>query len=85
MSEEAKQATPGIHATKSINNSSGTHDKLFFLGNDGTEGHEGKLAPNQPSFSLNLKGMKEIEYNANRGDNNLAQKAVHTVCQAVSA
>ena len=75
LSEEAKQATPGIHATKSINNNSGTHDKLFFLGNDGTEGHEGKLAPNQPSFSLNLKGMKEIEYNANRGDNNLAQKS----------
>lgn len=75
LSEEAKQATPGIHATKSINNSSGTHDKLFFLGNDRTEGHEGKLAPNQPSFSLNLKGMKEIEYNANRGDNNLAQKS----------
>lgn len=72
LSEEAKQATPGIHTTKSINNSSGTHDKLFFLGNDGTEGHEGKLAPNQPSFSLNLKGMKEIEYNANRGDNDLA-------------
>lgn len=75
LSEEAKQATPGIHATKSINNSSGTHDKLFFLGNDGAEGHEGKLAPNQHSFSLNLKGMKEIEYNANRGDNNLAQKS----------
>lgn len=75
LSEEAKQATPGIHATKSINNSSGTHDKLFFLGNDRTEGHEGKLAPNQPSFSLNLKGMKEIEYNANRGDNDLAQKS----------
>lgn len=72
LSEEAKQATPGIHATKSINNSSGTHDKLFFLGNDGAGGHEGKLAPNQHSFSLNLKGMKEIEYNANRGDNDLA-------------
>jgi hypothetical protein len=75
LSEEAKQATPGIHATKSINNSSGTHDKLFFLGNDGTEGHKGKLAPNWPSFTLNLKGMKEIEYNANRGDNDLAQKS----------
>lgn len=75
LSEEAKQATPGIHATKSINNSSGTHDKSFFLGNDGAEGHEGKLAPNQRSFSLNLKGMKEIEYNANRGDNDLAQKS----------
>ena len=75
LSEEAKKATPGIHATKSINNSSSTHDKLFFLGNDGAEGHEGKLAPNQHSFSLNLKGMKEIEYNANRGDNNLASKS----------
>lgn len=75
LSEEAKQATPGIHATKSINNSSGTHDKLFFLGHERAEGHEGKLAPNQPSFSLNLKGMKEIEYNANRGDNDLAQKS----------
>lgn len=75
LSEEAKQATPGIHATKSINNNSGTHDKLFFLGNDGAEGHEGKLAPNWPSFTLNLKGMKEIEYNANRGDNDLAQKS----------
>lgn len=75
LSEEAKQATPGLHATKSIHNNSGTHDKLFFLGNDGTEGHEGKLAPNWPSFTLNLKGMKEIEYNANRGDNDLAQKS----------
>ena len=75
LSEEAKQATPGLHATKSIHNNSGTHDKLFFLGNDGAKGHEGKLAPNWPSFTLNLKGMKEIEYNANRGDNNLAQKS----------
>lgn len=74
LSEEAKQATPGIHATKSINNNSGTHDKLFFLGNDGTEAHKGKLAPNWPSFSLNLEGLKEIEYNANRGDNDLASK-----------
>ena len=71
-SEEAKKATPGIHATKSINNNSGTHDKLFFMGNDGAEAHKGKLAPNQPSFTLDLKGMKEIEYNANRGDNDLA-------------
>lgn len=75
LSEEAKQATPGLHATKSIHNNSGTHDKLFFLGNDGAEGHEGKLVPNWPSFTLNLKGMKEIEYNANRGDNDLAKKS----------
>lgn len=74
-SEEAKKATPGIHATKSINNNSGTHNKLFFMGNDGTAAHKGKLAPNQPSFTLDLKGMKEIEYNANRGDNDLASKS----------
>lgn len=74
-SEEAKKATPDIHATKSINNNSGTHDKLFFLGNDGTEAHKGKLAPNQPSFTLDLEGMKEIEYNANRGDNDLANQS----------
>lgn len=45
------------------------------MGNDGTEAHKGKLAPNQPSFTLDLKGMKEIEYNANRGDNDLANKS----------
>lgn len=73
LSEEAKQATPGLHATKSIHNNSGTHDKLFFLGNDGT--YKDKLAPNLPSFTLNLEGLKEIEYNANRGDNDLAQKS----------
>ena len=55
LSEEAKKATPGMHATKSTNNNSGTHDKLFFLGNDGTKAHEGKLAPNWPSFSLTLR------------------------------
>lgn len=69
---QAVKATPGIHVTKTINDSSGTHDKLFFLGNDGTEAHKGKLAPNQPSFTLDLKGMKEVEYNPNRGDNDLA-------------
>lgn len=69
---QAVKATPGIHVTKTINDSSGTHDKLFFLGNDGTDMYKDKLMPNQPSFTLNLKGMKEIEYNPNRGDNDLA-------------
>lgn len=69
---QAVKATPDIHVTKSVNDNSGTHDKLFFLGNDGTEAHKGKLAPNQRSFTLDLKGMKEVEYNPNRGDNDLA-------------
>lgn len=69
---QAVKATPGIHVTKSVNDNSGTHDKLFFLGNDGTKAHKGKLAPNQHSFTLDLKGMKEVEYNPNRGDNDLA-------------
>ena len=69
---QAVKATPGIHVTKTINDNSGTHDKLFFLGNDGTTTYKDKLIPNQPSFTLKLEGMKEIEYNPNRGDNNLA-------------
>lgn len=69
---QAVKATPGIHVTKSVNDNSGTHDKLFFLGYDGKKAHKGKLAPNQPSFTLDLKGMKEVEYNPNRGDNDLA-------------
>lgn len=69
---QAVKATPGIHVTKTINDSSGTHDKLFFLGNDGSPAYKNKLIPNQPSFTLKLDGMKEIEYNPNRGDNDLA-------------
>ena len=33
--EQAKKATPTIHATKSVADNSGTHDKLFFFGNGG--------------------------------------------------
>lgn len=69
---QAVKATPGIHVTKTINDSSGTHDKLFFLGNDGSPAYKNKLIPNQPSFTLKLDGMKEIEYNPNRGHNDLA-------------
>ena len=35
LCDEAKKATPNIHATKSVSDSFGTHDKLFFLGNGG--------------------------------------------------
>ena len=69
---QAVKATPGIHVTKTINDNSGTHDKLFFLGNDESTAYKDKLLPNQPSFTLKLDGMKEIEYNPNRGDNDLA-------------
>lgn len=69
---QAVKATPGIHVTKTINDNSGTHDKLFFLGNDGSTAYKDKLIPNKPSFTLKLDGMKEIEYNPNRGDNDLA-------------
>lgn len=69
---QAVKATPGIHVTKTIKDNSGTHDKLFFLGNDGSTAYKDKLIPNQHSFTLKLDGMKEIEYNPNRGDNNLA-------------
>ena len=33
--DSAKIATPEMHETKSLKNNSGTHDKLFFLGNGG--------------------------------------------------
>lgn len=69
---QAVKATPGIHVTKTIKDNSGTHDKLFFLGNDGSTAYKNKLIPNQPSFTLKLDGMKEIEYNPNRGHNDLA-------------
>lgn len=71
---QAKKATPDIHATASLHNSSGTHDKLFFLGNDGSTQYDGKLWPNQPSFTLDIKGTKRVEYNPNRGDGNVVQK-----------
>lgn len=71
---QARKATPDIHATASLHNSSGTHDKLFFLGNDGSGLYEGKLWPNQPSFTLNIKGTKRVEYNPNRGDGNVVRK-----------
>ena len=73
--EQAKIATPDIHPTLSVSNNSGTHDKLFFLGNGGYEYNDSehnKVWVNQKPFTLNIKGTKVIEYNPNRGFNDLA-------------
>lgn len=68
---QAKNATSDIHATKSVNNNSGTHDKLFFLGNGGfaysnSDNHD-KVWANQKPFTLNLHGIKRVQYNPNKG------------------
>lgn len=74
---QAKTATPDIHATKSVNNNSGTHDKLFFLGNGGvdynsTSEYRDKVWANQKPFTLDLQGIKRIQYNPNKGHNDLS-------------
>ena len=75
---QAITATPDIHATKSVNDNSGTHDKLFFLGNGGvnynnsSEQYRDKVWANQKPFTLHLHGIKRIQYNPNRGDNGLS-------------
>lgn len=77
--DQAIKATPDIHATSSVKDNSGTHDKLFFLGNGGvdynsTSKYRNKVWPNQKPFTLYLSGIKRVEFNANRGDNGLAQQ-----------
>ena len=74
--KQAQKATPDIHPTKSVGNGSGTHDKLFFLGNGGydyTSSYEycNKVWPNQKPFTLNLHGIKRVQYNLARGDGRL--------------
>ena len=75
---QAITATPDIHATKSVNDNSGTHDKLFFLGNGGvnynnsSEQYRDKVWANQKPFTLHLHGIKRIQYNPNKGDNDLS-------------
>ena len=76
---QAKTATPDIHATKSVNNNSGTHDKLFFLGNGGvdynsTSEYRDKVWANQKPFTLHLQGIKRIHYNPNKGNNDLSMQ-----------
>lgn len=74
---QATKATLDIHATKSVNNNSGTHDKLFFLGNgdvdyNSTSDYRDKVWANQTPFTLHLHGIKRIQYNPNRGHNDLS-------------
>ena len=74
---QAITATPDIHETKSVHNNSGTHDKLFFLGNGGvdynsTSEYRDKVWANQKPFTLNLHGIKRIQYNPNKGHNGLS-------------
>lgn len=77
--KQAQKATPDIHPTKSVNNGSGTHNKLFFLGNGGygyTSSYEyrNKVWPNQKPFTLNLHGIKRVQYNPARGNGSLTEK-----------
>ena len=74
---QAKTATPDIHETASVHNNSGTHDKLFFLGNGGvdynsTSEYRDKVWANQKPFTLHLHGIKRIQYNPNKGHNDLS-------------
>lgn len=79
--EQAIKATHDIHVTASVNanhdDNSGTHDKLFFLGNGGypynTSDKRNKVRPNQKPFTLHLYGIKRVQFNANKGDNDLAK------------
>ena len=77
ISDQAITATPDIHETKSVHNNSGTHDKLFFLGNGGvdynsTSEYRDKVWANQKPFTLHLHGIKRIQYNPNQGHNGLS-------------
>ena len=78
--KQAQKATQDIHPTKSVGNGSGTHDKLFFLGNGGNDytssyEYHNKVWPNQKPFTLNnLHGIKRVQYNPARGDGRLAEK-----------
>ena len=77
--KQAQKATPDIHVTQSLeHDKSGTHNKLFFLGNGGylyshSDYHD-KVWPNQKPFTLNLHGIKRVEYNLTRGVNELSAK-----------
>ena len=77
ISAQAKMATPDIHETGSVHNNSGTHDKLFFLGNGGvdynsTSEYRDKVWANQKPFTLELQGIKRIQYNPNKGHYDLS-------------
>lgn len=78
--KQAIKATPDIHPTKSVGDNSGTHNKLFFLGNGGqdylnsTDNNRNNVWPNQKPFTLYLYGIKRVLFNPARGDDRLAAK-----------
>lgn len=58
-------------------NNYGTQNKLFFFGNGGYEfsynkDHD-KLIVNQKPLTLNISGTKEVQYNPNKGNHDLAK------------
>lgn len=67
-----------IHVNNKIGNNYGTQNKLFFFGNGGykfeTANDHDKVYVNQKPFTLNISGTKQVEYNPNRGNNNLAKE-----------
>ena len=68
----------GLHENKNIKNNYGTQNKLFFFGNGGYEfsnsNNYDKLIVNQKPFTLNISGTKQVEYNPNRGNNELSKE-----------
>lgn len=67
-----------IHVNNKIGNNYGTQNKLFFFGNGGykfeTANDHDKVYVNQKPFTLNISGTKQVEYNPNRGNNELAKE-----------
>lgn len=68
----------GLHVNKNIKNNYGTQNKLFFFGNGGYDfsynNNHDKLIVNQKPFTLNISGTKQVVYNPNRGNNDLAKE-----------
>ena len=67
-----------IHVNNKIGHNYGTQNKLFFFGNGGykfeTANNHDKVSVNQKPFTLNISGTKQVEYNPNRGNNDLAKE-----------
>lgn len=85
---QAIMATPDIHETGSVHNNSGTHDKLFFLGNGGvdynsTSEYRDKVWANQKPFILHLHGIKEYSIILTKDTTICRHKTAVTVCRAV--
>lgn len=64
-------ATDDIKKNTKFGDTYGTQNKLFFFGNNDNE--YDKLIVNQKPFTLNISGTKRVEYNPNRGHNDLAK------------